>query len=83
MKSESKNQFAFNLEPLAKLPRGLNERALRLKQVSQPHRARSLNELPDAGGKKVPAAHQAGERALSRGKHWLPNISSNDIFTHA
>jgi len=35
MKSTSKNQFAFNLEPPARLLRDPNERALRLRQVSQ------------------------------------------------
>ena len=35
MKSELKNQIAFSLGPSAKLPRYPNERALRLRQVSQ------------------------------------------------
>lgn len=35
MKSEAKNQFEFNLEPLVKLQRDPNERALRLRQVCQ------------------------------------------------
>ena len=33
VKTEAKNQYKFNLEPRLKLPRGSNERALRLKQV--------------------------------------------------
>ena len=35
MKSTSKNQIAFNLGPPVKLQRDPNERALRLRQVSQ------------------------------------------------
>jgi prophage regulatory protein len=35
MKSESRNQFAFNLAPSGTLLRNDNERALRLRQVSQ------------------------------------------------
>lgn len=35
MKSESKNQFAFNLEPSLKARHDPSERALRLRQVCQ------------------------------------------------
>jgi hypothetical protein len=60
MKSESKNQFALNLEPSVKLLRDPNERGTEAQTGLPTHGARSLNDLPNAGGGTVPAAHQAG-----------------------
>ena len=60
MKSETNKQFAFNLESPAKLRRDPDERALRLRQASQLTGPGSIDDLSNAGGRTVSAAHQAG-----------------------
>jgi prophage regulatory protein len=75
MKSESKNQIAFNLEAPAKLPRYPNERALRLRQVSQlTGFGRSMIYQMQAEG-RFPQRVKLGERAVgwleSEVRDWL------------
>ncbi len=68
MKSESKNQFAFNLEPPpVKVLRDINERALRLRQVCQvTGLGRSMIYQMQAE-KRFPQRIKLGERAVG----WL------------
>jgi prophage regulatory protein len=75
MKSESKNQYAFNLEPSAKLLRDPNERALRLRQVTQlTGLGRSMIYQMQAEG-RFPQRIKLGERAVgwleSEVRDWL------------
>ncbi len=75
MKSESKNQFAFNLEPSGKLVRNPNERALRLRQVCQlTGLGRSMTYQMQAEG-RFPQRIKLGERAVgwleSEVRDWL------------
>ena len=76
MKVESKNQLAFNLEPSAKLlQRDPNERALRLRQVSQlTGLGRSMIYQMQAEG-RFPQRIKLGERAVgwleSEVRDWL------------
>ena len=75
MKSTSKNQFAFNLEPTEKLQRDPNERALRLRQVSQlTGLGRSMIYQMQAEG-RFPQRIKLGERAVgwleSEVREWL------------
>jgi predicted DNA-binding transcriptional regulator AlpA len=64
MKSESKNQIAFNLELPAKLPRYPNDRALRLRQASQlTGLGRSMIYQMQAEG-RFPQRIKLGERAV-------------------
>jgi prophage regulatory protein len=75
MKSESKNQIAFDLRPPAKLPRYPNERALRLRQVSQlTGLGRSMIYQMQAEG-RFPQRIKLGERAVrwleSEVRDWL------------
>jgi prophage regulatory protein len=75
MKSESKNQIAFDLRPPAKLPRYPNERALRLRQVSQlTGLGRSMiYQMQEEG--RFPQRIKLGERAVrwleSEVRDWL------------
>jgi len=67
MKSTSKNQFALNLGPPVKLLRDPNERALRLRQVSQlTGLGRSMIYQMQAEG-RFPQRIKLGERAVG----WL------------
>jgi prophage regulatory protein len=67
MKSESRNQFAFNLAPSVKLPRDPNERAMRLRQVSQlTGLGRSMIYQMQAEG-RFPQRIKLGDRAVG----WL------------
>ncbi len=67
MKSESRNQFAFNLEPSVKLLCDPNERALRLRQVSQlTGLGRSMIYQMQAEG-RFPQRIKLGDRAVG----WL------------
>ena len=67
MKSTSKNQFAFDLERPVKLVRDPNERALRLRQVSQlTGLGRSMIYQMQAEG-RFPQRIKLGERAVG----WL------------
>jgi prophage regulatory protein len=75
MKSKSENQFAFNLEPRVKLLRDPNERALRLRQVSQlTGLGRSMIYQLQAEG-RFPQRIKLGERAVgwleSEVRDWL------------
>ena len=76
MKVESKNQLAFNLEPSVKLlQRDPNERALRLRQVSQlTGLGRSMIYQMQAEG-RFPQRIKLGERAVgwleSEVRDWL------------
>ena len=75
MKSESKNQFAFNLEPPVKLLRDPNERALRLRQVCQlTGLGRSMIYQMQAEG-RFPQRIKLGQRAVgwleSEVRDWL------------
>ena len=75
MKSTSKNQIAFNLEPPVKLLRDPNERALRLRQVSQlTGLGRSMIYQMQAEG-RFPQRIKLGERAVgwleSEVRDWL------------
>jgi prophage regulatory protein len=75
MKSKPKNKFALNLEPPAKLPRDPNERALRLRQVSQlTGLGRSMIYQMQAEG-RFPQRIKLGERAVgwleSEVRDWL------------
>ena len=75
MKSKSKNQFAFNLERPVKLLRDPNERALRLRQVSQlTGLGRSMIYQMQAEG-RFPQRIELGERAVgwleSEVRDWL------------
>jgi predicted DNA-binding transcriptional regulator AlpA len=64
MKSTSKNQFALNLGPPVKLLRDPNERALRLRQVSQlTGLGRSMIYQMQAEG-RFPQRIKLGERAV-------------------
>ena len=75
MKSTSKNQFAFNLGPPVKPLRDPNERALRLRQVSQlTGLGRSMIYQMQAEG-RFPQRIKLGERAVgwleSEVRDWL------------
>ena len=75
MKSESKNQLAFNLKPSIKLIGEPNERALRLRQVSQlTGLGRSMIYQMQAEG-RFPRRIKLGERAVgwleSEVRDWL------------
>jgi len=75
VKSESKNQFTFNLEPSVKLLRDPNERALRLRQVCQlTGLGRSMIYQMQAEG-RFPQRIKLGERAVgwleSEVREWL------------
>ena len=75
MKSTSKNQFEFNLGPPVKLLRDPNERALRLRQVSQlTGLGRSMIYQMQAEG-RFPQRIKLGERAVgwleSEVRDWL------------
>jgi prophage regulatory protein len=76
VKVESKNQLAFNLEPSVKLlQRDPNERALRLRQVSQlTGLGRSMIYQMQAEG-RFPQRIKLGERAVgwleSEVRDWL------------
>jgi prophage regulatory protein len=75
MKSETNKQFAFNLESPPKLPRDPNERALRLRQVSQlTGLGRSMIYQMQAEG-RFPQRIKLGERAVgwleSEVRDWL------------
>jgi prophage regulatory protein len=75
VKSESKNQFAFNLEPSVKLLCDPNERALRLRQVCQlTGLGRSMIYQMQAEG-RFPHHIKLGERAVgwleSEVRDWL------------
>ena len=75
MKSETNKQFAFNLESPAKLRRDPNERALRLRQVSQlTGLGRSMIYQMQAEG-RFPQRIKLGERAVgwleSEVRDWL------------
>ena len=75
MKSETNKPFAFNLESPAKLPRDPNERALRLRQVSQlTGLGRSMIYQMQAEG-RFPQRIKLGERAVgwleSEVRDWL------------
>jgi prophage regulatory protein len=75
MKSETNKQFAFNLEFRAKLRRDPNERALRLRQVSQlTGLGRSMIYQMQAEG-RFPQRIKLGERAVgwleSEVRDWL------------
>ena len=75
MKSESKNQLAFNLEPSVRLERDPNQRALRLKQVCQlTGLGRSMIYQMQAEG-RFPQRVKLGERAVgwleSEVRDWL------------
>ncbi len=75
MKSTSKNQFALNLGPPVKLMRDPNERALRLRQVSQlTGLGRSMIYQMQAEG-RFPQRIKLGERAVgwleSEVRDWL------------
>ena len=75
MKNTSKNQFAFDLGPPVKLPRDRNERALRLRQVSQlTGLGRSMIYQMQAEG-RFPQRIKLGERAVgwleSEVRDWL------------
>ena len=75
MKSETNKQFAFNLESPAKLRRDPDERALRLRQVSQlTGLGRSMIYQMQAEG-RFPQRIKLGERAVgwpeSEARDWL------------
>jgi prophage regulatory protein len=75
VKSESKNQFAFNLEPSVRLRCDPNERALRLRQVCQlTGLGRSMIYQMQAEG-RFPQRIKLGERAVgwleSEVRDWL------------
>jgi prophage regulatory protein len=75
MKGESKNQYGFNLEPPVKLLRDPNERALRLRQVTQlTGLGRSMIYQMQAEG-RFPQRIKLGERAVgwleSEVRDWL------------
>ena len=75
MKSESKDQFAFNLEPSVKFLRDSNERALRLRQVTQlTGLGRSMIYQMQAEG-RFPQRIKLGQRAVgwleSEVRDWL------------
>ena len=75
MKSETNKQFAFKLESPANLRRDPNERALRLKQVSQlTGLGRTMIYQMQAEG-RFPQRIKLGERAVgwleSEVRHWL------------
>jgi prophage regulatory protein len=75
MKSETNQQFAFNLEYPAKLSRDPKDRALRLRQVSQlTGLGRSMIYQMQAEG-RFPKRIKLGERAVgwleSEVRHWL------------
>ena len=75
MKSETNKQFAFNLESPAKLQRDRNERALRLRQVSQlTGLGRSMIYQMQAEG-RFPQRIKLGQRAVgwleSEVRDWL------------
>ncbi len=75
MKSESQNQLAFDLEPSVKLMRDPNERALRLRQVSQlTGLGRSMIYQMQAEG-RFPQRIKLGARAVgwleSEVRDWL------------
>ncbi|HXC11047.1 MAG TPA: AlpA family transcriptional regulator [Steroidobacteraceae bacterium] len=75
MKSTSKNQSAFNLGPPVKLQRDPNERALRLRQVSQlTGLGRSMIYQMQAEG-RFPQRIKLGQRAVgwleSEVRDWL------------
>jgi prophage regulatory protein len=75
MKSTSKNQFTFNLVTPVKLQRDPNERALRLRQVSQlTGLGRSMIYQMQAEG-RFPQRIKLGERAVgwleSEVRDWL------------
>jgi prophage regulatory protein len=77
MKSKSKNQLAFNLEPSAKPLRDPNERALRLRQVSQlTGLGRSMIYQMQAEG-RFPQRIKLGERAVG----WLESEVRNWLAT--
>ncbi len=75
MKSDSKNQFEFNLDPSRRLLHHPNERALRLKQVCQlTGLGRSMIYQMQAEG-RFPQRIKLGERAVgwleSEVREWL------------
>ena len=75
MKSKSENQFAFNLEPSARLLRDPSERALRLRQVTQlTGLGRSMIYQMQAEG-RFPQRIKLGQRAVgwleSEVRDWL------------
>ena len=75
MKGKSKNQISFNLEPPVRLLRDPNERALRLRQVSQlTGLGRSMIYQMQAEG-RFPQRIKLGERAVgwleSEVRDWL------------
>jgi prophage regulatory protein len=75
VKSESKNQLAFNLEPSVRLERDPNERALRLRQVCHlTGLGRSMIYQMQAEG-RFPQRIKLGERAVgwleSEVRDWL------------
>jgi prophage regulatory protein len=75
MKSETNKQFVFNLESPGKLGRDPNERALRLRQVSQlTGLGRSMIYQMQAEG-RFPQRIKLGERAVgwleSEVREWL------------
>jgi prophage regulatory protein len=75
MKSETNKQIAFKLEPPANLRRDSNERALRLRQVSQlTGLGRSMIYQMQAEG-RFPQRIKLGERAVgwleSEVRDWL------------
>jgi prophage regulatory protein len=75
MKSKSEKQFAFNLESPVKLLRDPNERALRLRQVSQlTGLGRSMIYQMQAEG-RFPQRIKLGQRAVgwleSEVRDWL------------
>ena len=75
MKSESKNQIEFNLEPSRRLLHDPNDRALRLKQVCQlTGLGRSMIYQMQAEG-RFPQRIKLGERAVgwleSEVRDWL------------
>ena len=86
MKTTSKNQFAFNLGPPVKLLRDPNERALRLRQVSQlTGLGRSMIYQMQAEG-RFPQRIKLGERAVgwleSEVRDWLATRIALSRFRH-
>jgi len=86
MKSKSINHFSFNLESPAKLPRDPNERALRLRQVSQlTGLSRSMIYQMQADG-RFPQRIKLGERAVgwleSEVRDWLATRIALSRFRH-
>lgn len=82
MKSESKNQIEFNLEPSCRFLHDPNERALRLKQVCQlTGLGRSMIYQMQAEG-RFPQRIKLGERAVgwleSEVRDWLRTRLSRD-----